>query len=352
MSNQLTLTVYFSKPGDVRKNTREKTWKMDLPVTAVTDPIQDLLLTLIPENEHGARLDSYSYEYPIEKDFLTNEDLPGIVKAVNSKLQQKIEESLKKEQERKERKIQERNKEIGNCKENIRFVFENELPLPNKEDYGILFRTTTFWNGTIGYNYFEPYGFDEFKDDLNLTDKEWEKFKNKLKLDYTQKEDRAVRESNEKEAKEKAEKEAREKAKKEFVANWAETNGSGRLKAQLHMGYDGLTLFYQEKLRFDFPDLDVKLLESAENFDMVKNPEIEQLSVETKAARCLVHLEIADSMNTAKFMTRIAYQDVEDDDDDEYGSGEKTRIYYVVVSGYRFGPKNIFPKEYTVAIQL
>jgi len=352
MSDQLTLTVYYSKPGDVRKNTRKKTWKMDLPVTAVTDSIQDLLLTLIPENENGCKLDSYSYTYPVEKDFLTNEDLPGIVKAVNMVLQEKIEESLREEQERKEKEIERKNEQIEKGKVDIRFVSENELPLPKRDDATFLLSKRSFWNGNeIGYEFTPFYGFGDIKDEFSMTDKEWENFENKVKIDFDQKRERASRLETEKNAREEAEKAEREKARKEFVKNWAEQYGSGRLKAQLHMGYDGLTLFYQEKLAKDFPEMDAKLMEAADDFDLVRNPTIEQLAVETKAAQALVYLEIANSMNSAKLMTQIAFDDVRDED--EYGDpGEKTRVYYVVVTGYRVGPKGIFPKEYTVAIQL
>lgn len=352
MSDQLTLTVCFTRPGDVRKNTRQKVWKMDLPVTAVTDSIQDLLLTLIPENEYGGLTNSYTYTYPGEKDFLTNEDLPGIVKAINAEIQEKIEESLREEQERKEKEIERKNEQIEKGKVDIRFVSENELPLPKRDDATFLLSKRAFWNGNeMGYEFSPFYGFGYIKDEFSMTDKEWKNFENKVKIDFDQKRERASRLETEKNAREEAEKAEREKARKEFVANWAETNGSGRLKAQLHMGYDGLTLFYQEKLAKDFPELDAKLMRDASVFDCVSNPTIEQLAVETKAAQALVHLEIADSMNSAKLMTRIAFDDVRDED--EYGDpGEKTRVYYVVVTGYRVGPKGIFPKEYTVAIQL
>jgi hypothetical protein len=93
------------------------------------------------------------------------------------------------------------------------------------------------------------------------------------------------------------------------------------------------------------------LRKAAEDFELARNPTIEQLAVETKAAQALAYLEIADSMNTAKLMTRIAFDEVREEDECGY-PGEKTQVYYVVVSGYRFGPKDIFPKEYTVAIQL
>lgn len=350
MSKQLTLTVQYSKPGDVRKNTREKIWKMDLPVTAVTDPIQDLLLTLIPENEYGVRIDSYTYIYPGEKDQITDGDLQEIVRAVNKPIQERIEKSILEKQEKKEREEADKRKFLEECKAEIRFVLESELPIGKWMSSQQTFTRKSLLNGDIGYE-FDSNCYRKVKDDLHLADEDWENFRNTLKLDYDQKQERSVREFAEKHAREEADRAEREKAQTDFVANWTKDHGSDRLKTQLQMGYDGIVQFYQEKLHYDFPELDIKLMEDAEDFDSVRNPTMEQLEVEKKAASLMCLREIVDTFDTAKIMTRVAFDDVQDED--EYGDpGEKTRVYYVVISGYRFGPKTIFPKEYTVAIQL
>lgn len=353
----LKLEANWTKTGDVQKNNRKRVWQLTLPVEKETTPSEDLLLKLPPtdfcyENSSSTAnlIASYKIKIPGEREQITDVELPQIVAMIQKEfaveVAKKEEENQKKAQEEEQKRL----KILAECQEEIQFVFGNEIPLPERKTKGRILDNRELQNGTMGYRFDEFY-FNQQKDSLNLTDKEWEKFRNKIEVDFNQKIERSDQETKEKQERDEAEKTAKGKAKKEFIACWAELNGSGRLKAQLHMGYNGLALFYQEKLHFDFPDLDVKLMEDAEDFELARNPTIEQLAVETKAAQALAYLEIADSMNTAKLMTRIAFDEVREED--EYGDpGEKTQVYYVVVFGYRFGPKDIFPKEYTVAIQI
>lgn len=354
MAEQIRLEAFWTKIGDAQKNLRKKTWELNIPVQKeTTTPIEDLLLKLPKTGSYReSNSDMYIYRYQIdipgEVEKVTDTQLPQIVEMVQKEFDKKAAEKEAEKMKEKEREIKQRNEKIAKCQDDLRFVFNNEIPLPNSEQYRaarpMLFTLRSFSNGDIGYEYSEPYMFSEFKDDLNLTDKEWEKFRNKLKLDFDQKHDRATRQENETNARLRAEKEAREKAESDFISKWAEENGSDTLKAQLAMGYPGSKLFHEEKLAKDFPKLNVKLRSEASGYDIAVNPTLEQMAVETRAAKAMVKLGLAKNFETAKFMTKVAWAKVDEDDD------LPRKHYYVVVEGYRFGPPEIFTKDYTLAI--
>jgi hypothetical protein len=146
-------------------------------------------------------------------------------------------------------------------------------------------------------------------------------------------------------------KDLRKTIRKKFIRDWAPENGSRRLREQVAQGYEGWPLYLHERLALDFPH--AKLDKDAWDYDMVLNPNDEELTRTRKFAERVVELGLAKDLEDAFSKIKVRAYDVEEEFPVLGGSDIITReVHCIVFNAYRPGNSpNAFSKK-TIRIDL
>jgi hypothetical protein len=301
-------------------------------VARETTPTEDLLLQLPPSINFPSTY--ITYPLPGERDNLTDADLPSIVQTLQIEYEQRQIEQNKYEQEKQERKEKEVQEMLPKVRTGIQEILDNPLPVSDLDNIAVKRSSFASCRGLnvstaaeAVKDSIDPAVWSAFRDKLRANDEYWMRWQADQECNQTR------------------EKEAKQAAQKAFITQWASEHGSERLRSQVELGYNARSLFLQEKIALDFPGCRMELDNAADGYDVVHNPELDDLQTEVEVIKVLVQLGLVTA-ESAHEMTKIAYTTEEDEE-----SGESERKYYLVIEGYYPGPKDIFD-SYTLAMEI